>query len=379
MLALVFRPEELRAHRGRRRQRNDQRYPDGHGKRYRKLAEQPSDDAAHQEDRDEDRNQRCAHRKYGKRNLLRSRQCRHRRPHSHFEIPADVLNHNDRVIDHKPGRDRQRHQRQVVHAVAHQVHRSESAEQRKRDRNAGDDRCRNISQENEHDQNHKQYRDQDRVFDVGDRRANRRCAIGDDGKIDGRRNRCPQLSKQRIYAVDRLNDIRRRLLQHVDQHGRLAVCEAGIAPIFQRVLDPGDVGEPYRSSLVVGDDQRPILRSLKQLVGGGQPPGQTAVRHLSLRAIRIRRGKRRADLVPADVVFRQGRGIDLDTNRRTRAALNLDLSDSADLRDLLIEDRIGNVIHPAPLLDIRSQGQGQYGLIRRIVLAVTRITRQVCG
>ena len=186
------------------------------------------------------------------------------------------------------------------------------------------------------------------------------------------------MRKQRIYAVDRLNDIRRRLLQHVDQHGRLAVCEAGIAPIFQRVLDPGDVGEPYRSSLVVGDDQRPILRCLKQLVRGGQPPGQLVVRQLSLRAIRICRGERGADLVPTNIVFRQGSGIDLNTNRRTRTALDLNLADSADLRDLLIEDRVGNVIHPAPLLDIRSQSQAQYRLIRRIVLAVTGITRQVC-
>ena len=56
-----------------------------------------------------------------------------------FDIARDVLDHHDRVVDDEAGRDRQRHQRQIVQAVAEQVHHAERADQRQRHRDAGDD------------------------------------------------------------------------------------------------------------------------------------------------------------------------------------------------------------------------------------------------
>ena len=53
----------------------------------------------------------------------------HRRMPS-LEMPRDVLDHHDRIVDDKARGDRQRHQRQVVEAVAEQVHHAERADQR---------------------------------------------------------------------------------------------------------------------------------------------------------------------------------------------------------------------------------------------------------
>ncbi len=39
------------------------------------------------------------------------------RGHAVLDVPRDVLEHHDRVVDHEAGGDRQRHQRQVVEAV----------------------------------------------------------------------------------------------------------------------------------------------------------------------------------------------------------------------------------------------------------------------
>ena len=56
-----------------------------------------------------------------------------------FDIARDVFDHHDRVVDHEAGRDRQRHQRQVVEAVAEQVHHAEGADERQRDGDARND------------------------------------------------------------------------------------------------------------------------------------------------------------------------------------------------------------------------------------------------
>ena len=59
-----------------------------------------------------------------------------------LDVARDVLDHHDRVVDDEAGRDGQRHQRQVVEAVAEQVHHAEGADQRERHRDARDDRRR---------------------------------------------------------------------------------------------------------------------------------------------------------------------------------------------------------------------------------------------
>ena len=47
-------------------------------------------------------------------------------------IARDVLDHHDRVVHDEAGGDGERHQRQVVEAVAQQVHDGERADQRQR-------------------------------------------------------------------------------------------------------------------------------------------------------------------------------------------------------------------------------------------------------
>ncbi len=76
------------------------------------------------------------------------------RRHPLLEVARDVLEHDDGVVDDEAGGDGQRHQRQVVEAVAEQVHDAEGAEQRHRHRDARDERRRAVAQEHEHDQDH---------------------------------------------------------------------------------------------------------------------------------------------------------------------------------------------------------------------------------
>ena len=68
-----------------------------------------------------------------------------------LDMAHDVLEHHDGVVDDEADRDRQRHQREVVEAVADQVHQRAGAEQRQRHRDARDDRRPEAAQEDEDD------------------------------------------------------------------------------------------------------------------------------------------------------------------------------------------------------------------------------------
>ena len=77
---------------------------------------------------------------------------------SHLHVPDDVLQHDDRVVDDEADRQRQRHQRQVVEAVAERPHDRERADDRERQREARDDRRGEIPQEEEDDEHDEEDR-----------------------------------------------------------------------------------------------------------------------------------------------------------------------------------------------------------------------------
>ena len=71
-----------------------------------------------------------------------------------LDVARDVLDHHDGVVDDEAGRDGQRHQRQVVEAVAEQLHHAEGADQRQRHGDAGDDGGAQAAQEQVDDRDH---------------------------------------------------------------------------------------------------------------------------------------------------------------------------------------------------------------------------------
>ena len=108
-----------------------------HAQCYGELAEQAPDNVAHEQKRNQNGDQRDGQRDDGEPNLLRSLQGSLERTVSLLNEPNDVLDHHDGVVNDKPGRNRQRHQGQIVEAVTGQIHHRESSDQRERDRNAG--------------------------------------------------------------------------------------------------------------------------------------------------------------------------------------------------------------------------------------------------
>ena len=79
-------------------------------------------------------------------------QCRLEARHARFHVARDVLEHHDGVIDDEAGGDDERHEREVVEAVAEQVHGAEGAEERDRHRDRRHQGGAPVAQEQEHHQ-----------------------------------------------------------------------------------------------------------------------------------------------------------------------------------------------------------------------------------
>ena len=149
VLLLVLRLQEPAAQHRRQAQRDESRHQnrdaDGHGK----LAQQAPDDAAHEQHRQEHHRQRDRHRQDRKGDLARALQRGFVGAFAHLDVADDVFEHDDGVVDHEADRERQRHQRKIVDAVVEQIHHRERADDRHRHRHAGDDRRRQLPQEQE--------------------------------------------------------------------------------------------------------------------------------------------------------------------------------------------------------------------------------------
>ena len=248
--------QQHRAHHRRGRERNRQRNHDRDRDRHREFAKQPADDAAHQQDRNEHRDQRDTHRKHGEADLVGALERGFQRRHPLFDIAGDVLQHDDGVVDHEAGRHRKRHQRQIVEAVANQVHHREGRDQRHRHRDHRHQRGAEVSQEGEYHEDHQQHRKDQGSFDVVQRGANGGRAIDRQCDVDGRRDRGFQLRHQRFHRVDGADDVGAGLPVEDDQHRRLAVGKAGVTQVFHPVGDLADIGKVHRRAVAVGDDQR---------------------------------------------------------------------------------------------------------------------------
>ena len=72
--------------------------------------------------------------------------------HSLFEIARDVFNDHDGIVHHEASRNRQRHQRKIVHAVAEEIHHAKRADQRHRHDDGGNQGRAWVAQKKKDDQ-----------------------------------------------------------------------------------------------------------------------------------------------------------------------------------------------------------------------------------
>ena len=156
LLAVFFGFEEFRTHRRRGGERYEHREGHCQAQGDSKLSKYAAQDASHQKYGDEHRDQRGAHGKDRESNLAGSAKSSFERGESLLEIAGDVFDHHDCVVYNEAGRNGERHQREVIDGVTHQVHHAEGANQRHGHNHAGDEGRPSAAEKEEDNQDNHQ-------------------------------------------------------------------------------------------------------------------------------------------------------------------------------------------------------------------------------
>lgn len=181
------------------------------------FTKEATDNAAHQQDGDEDGDQRDTDRHDGKAHFPCAFEGGVNGFHAPLYMAHDVFQHDDRVVHHKAGGDRQSHEREIVQRKVGQIHDRECPDKRDGDGN-GRNRCRPpVPQEQENDQNDERDGNDQRGFNFPQRTADRRRPVHDEVQVDRFRNGGTQLRHDLIDASDGFDDVGTRFAED-DQH-----------------------------------------------------------------------------------------------------------------------------------------------------------------
>ena len=204
-----------------------------------------------------------------------------------------------------------------------------------------------IAKEQEHDEGDQGDRDDQRAFGVGSEVRIVVRAVQRDGQVDIAGQRGGHARQLRLHRVDGLDDVGAGLAVENDQHRGLAVGEAGVAQIFDRIDDLADVGQLDRRIVAVGDDEVAVLGGVARLVVGVDLVVTVAVLDGALRAVGVGGGERGAHVFEPDAVFEQGARVELDAHRRQGAAADVDFADALHLRQPLLHHGGGGIVELA--------------------------------
>ena len=344
MLGFPLVLQEARGHHWCEGQGDERGYANAHGGRDRKLAEQPADNAPHQQQRNKHGNQRNADRQDGKSDFAGPLHGRVVGPHPVLDMAHDVLKHHDGIVDHEADRDGEGHQRYVVEAVADQIHEAAGAEQRERNRDAGDDGRPERPQEQEDDGNHEGYGDHEGHLNVLDGRADRLRPVAYDLHAHrwwhGRR----EMRQLRLDAVDGVDDVGARLLEHHEEYATLALRPGRLLCVLGSGHRPADVAYAQRRAVAVGDDHIvPGVGDNELVVGVNRIAAEFAV-DVAFRRVDGRDRKLGAHVFERQVLRDEFRRVDLDANGGLLLAAYRNQANPGDLADLLGNLGIGIVV-----------------------------------
>jgi hypothetical protein len=237
--------QESRAQTRGERERDQQRHRhcEDHGQSV--LEEEAPDHALHERDWDEDREDRERCRHHRRTDLGRSAQRRLHRRLALLEVPMDVLQHHDRVVDQDPCRDGERHQGEDVQREARCVEQEEAADHGRGDRSRHDQRGAAAQQERCSDRD----REDAAQHHVARHVAHRRLDEARDvlGHLDSHPGRC--IAAQRVHLGHHrprhLDGVASRLAAHQQRNPWHPVQFGVRALVLEPILDARHVADAY--------------------------------------------------------------------------------------------------------------------------------------
>ena len=370
--------EDARAHHGREGKGDERGDQDGDGQGDGELAEEPAHNVAHEEQRDKHRDERNGQGHDGEADLLAALEGGVHGAHPLLDEAGDVLDHDDGVVDDEAGGDGERHEGEVVEAVAQQVHHAEGADDGERDGDRGDDGGGEVAEEEEDDHDHQGDGEHELKFDVQHGGADGIGAVGKDPDLDSGGEAGLQLGQEFLDAVDDGDDVGAGLALDVDDDRGLAVHPGGLLGVFGGVDDGGYIGGADCGAVAIGDYHGLVIAAGNKLVVGADGVRLAGAVESSLGLVHVGRRQCGAQVFEAEVVGGKLGGVGLDAHGGLLAAGDGDQSDAGDLGDLLGEVGVGGVLDLVQGQRVGVERQRHDGRVGWVHLAVDGWIGQIC-
>ena len=302
---------------------------------------QTADDAAHEQHRNEHGGEGDGHGQDGEADLARALNGGLEGRFALFDVTHDVLEHDDGVVNDEADGKRQRHQRQIIEAVAEIRHAGKGPDHGDGQRQRRNEGGRHSAQEHENDADHQDCGDQQRQLDVVHRGADGIASIVNGLEFYRRRKLREKVWENFLDPVDDLNRVGAGLTLNREHDGALAPVPTRGADVLDAVDDRGDVLKAHRRAVAIRHHLTREIRGVTQLAVGADNGGagrsvQGSGRHIDVRGI-DRAGK----LIDADLARRKRRRVDLDAHRVFLRTVNTDLRDTVQGRQLPRQQCLG--------------------------------------
>ena len=177
--------------------------------------------------------------------------------------------------------------------------------------------------------------------------------------------------------VDNFHGIRTRLAIDRQLNAAYAVVPGGRFVILHAVHDMTDIGEAHGRAIAIGDDQRGIVGSRKELPGGLYVHRLVRSPQRACGQTDVALGERLLHFVYADLPRGHRLGIDLHAHGVFLAAKDLYLRDPVDGGDALRHQCLRELIHGGKRHRGRSEHQEEHRGVGRIEFTKRRRRRHV--
>ncbi len=217
------------------------------------------------------------------------------------------------------------------------------------------------------------------MLHIGDGGADGLGTVGEHHHIQAGRHAGRHFRQQRLDAFDHVDDIGTGLALDVEQD-RLALVGPGReALVLGAVDDVGDILQPQRGAILIGEDQLGIFLRRFQLVVGVEHrhPGRAV--EVAFGLVDVGAGDQRAHVGQRKAVRGKCFRVGADTHRRALATGDTDHADAVDLRQFLRHARVDQIMQFGQRQRFGRHGQGQHRRVGRVDLVVHRRRRQIVG
>ncbi len=140
------------------------------------------------------------------------------------------------------------------------------------------------------------------------------------------------------------HDVGARYREYDDTDSRGAIVQTNIANVLVGIVHFGDIVQKDRRVVAVGDDEIPVIRRYRRLIVGSDLELLVALLDVALGAVGVGGRHCRPHVFHANAVTVQFIRFELDADGGQCGAAQRDLTDAADLGQLLLNHRTGTVV-----------------------------------